>query len=152
MKNSILFIIGFTFFITIECIFHALSGKLAYSWITSGVMGGLSLILIDKINDTWLGWDAQLIYQSLIGGTLVTIIEFIIGTLDRVVLHLNMWDYSFVPLNYKGIICVPFSIAWCLLSILAIFIGDAVRYYIFGEEPRPYYYRGTKKIVFRKRP
>ena len=152
MKNFILFIIGFTSFITIECVFHALLGEGAYSWIISGLMGGVSLILIDKINDTWFGWDTQLLNQSFIGGILVTTIEFIVGTLDRLVLHLHMWDYSSIPFNYNGIICLPFSIAWCVLSILAIFIGDAVRYYIFGEEPRPYYYIGTKKIEFKERP
>ena len=152
MKNSILFIIGFSLFMSIECIFHFLHGEIAYSWITSGFMGGICLILVDQINDRWFGWDTQLIIQAIIGGIICTSIEFIVGTFDRVVLHLNMWDYSFIPFNYKGIICLPFSIAWCVLSILAIFIGDAVRYYIFGEPPRPYYWIGNKKLEFKERP
>ena len=137
---------------SIECIFHFLHGEIAYSWIASGFMGGICLILVDQINDRWFGWDTQLIIQAIIGGIICTSIEFIVGTIDRVVLHLNMWDYSFIPFNYKGIICLPFSIAWCVLSILAIFIGDAVRYYIFGEPPRPYYWIGNKKLEFKERP
>ena len=137
---------------SIECIFHFLHGELAYSWIASGFMGGVCLILVDQINDRWFGWDTQLIIQAIIGGIICTSIEFIVGTLDRVVLHLHMWDYSFIPFNYKGIICLPFSIAWCCLSIIAIFIGDAVRYYIFGEPPRPYYWIGNKKLEFKERP
>lgn len=152
MKNIILFILGFSFFITIECMFHALSGELAYSWVISGLMGGVSLILVDKINDTWFGWDMQLLTQALIGGTIATSIEFIVGMIDRLLLHLYMWDYSSIPFNYKGIICLPFSLAWCALSIIAIFVGDAVRYYVFGEQPRPYYYIGTYKFEFKERP
>ncbi len=152
MKNSILFLIGFSLFMTVECLFHALNGEQAYSWIASGLMGGVAIILIDQINDRWYGWDTQLIIQAIIGGIIATSIEFIVGMLDRVVLHLNMWDYSSIPFNYNGIICLPFSIAWCCLSIIAIFIGDAVRYYIFGEQPRPYYYIGTYKFEFKERP
>ena len=152
MKNTILFTIGFSLFITIECVFHAILGQGAYSWVVSGIMGGICLILIDQINDRWFGWDAQLLFQSLIGGIICTSVEFIVGVIDRVVLHLNMWDYSNIIFNYKGIICLPYSIAWCLLSIVAIFIGDAVRYYIFGEPPRPYYWIGNKKLEFKERP
>lgn len=50
-----------------------------------------------------------------------------------------MWDYSNLPLNYKGIICVPFMLLWMVLSFVGILVADAINYYVFDEEPAPYY-------------
>lgn len=51
---------------------------------------------------------------------------------------LGVWDYSGMPLNYKGQICLPFSILWIFVSIAAVVLDDWLRYWLFGEE-RPHY-------------
>ena len=43
-----------------------------------------------------------------------------------------------MPLNYKGQICLPFSILWIFVSIAAVVLDDWLRYWLFGEE-RPHY-------------
>lgn len=45
-----------------------------------------------------------------------------------------IWDYSNVFLNYKGIICLPFSLIWVVLSIIAVIIADAINYYLLDDE------------------
>ena len=50
----------------------------------------------------------------------------------------GVWDYSGMPLNYKGQICLPFSILWIFVSIAAVVLDDWLRYWLFGEE-RPHY-------------
>lgn len=53
-------------------------------------------------------------------------------------LGLGIWDYSNMPFNILGQICLPFSLLWVVLSACAIVIDDYERYWFFGEE-KPYY-------------
>ena len=73
--------------------------------------------------------------------------EFIIGNLYLAGLLPKMWDYSNMWLNYKGIICLPFSLLWIVLSIVAIFLADSINYYIYKELPIPYYKLFGKIII-----
>lgn len=43
-----------------------------------------------------------------------------------------------MPFNYKGQICLPFSILWIFVSIAAVVLDDWLRYWLFGEE-HPHY-------------
>lgn len=71
---------------------------------------------------------------------MITIMELVIGTifLDTNLLPV-MWDYSNLPLNFNGIICIPFMVLWMVLSFIAILVADSINYYVFDEKPAPYY-------------
>lgn len=58
-------------------------------------------------------------YNTLfIGGCLVgSIVEYIISWLGEVFLHVKWWDYSKVPLNINGRICLLYSIFWGFLGL-----------------------------------
>lgn len=76
----------------------------------------------------------------MIGSVVITIFELVIGEISlRTGLLPVMWDYSNMPLNYNGVICLPFSILWISLSIIGIMVADAINYYVFKEYPIPYY-------------
>ncbi len=52
------------------------------------------------------------------GGFVVgSIIEYVVSWIGEVVLNVKWWDYSNMPLNLNGRICVFFSIFWGLLAI-----------------------------------
>lgn len=53
----------------------------------------------------------------------------------------GIWDYSNMPFNIIGQICLPFTVAWYILSLLAIVLDDHLRYWIFGEEKPRYKWR-----------
>ena len=74
----------------------------------------------------------------MIGAVVVTVLEFITGLVVNVWLGLNVWDYSDMPLNILGQICLPFSIAWIALSAIAIVLDDYLRYWLFKEEKPRY--------------
>lgn len=140
-KNVILFIVGFCLYITIEVLFRG------YSYPLMGVCAGLVVVVLDKINDH-ISWDIDILLQCMIGMSMITALELIIG---NIFLNTNllpvMWDYSNLPLNYKGIICVPFMLLWIVLSFLAIIVADSINYYVFDEEPAPYYKLFGRTII-----
>ena len=83
-------------------------------------------------------FDIQNKKSLLIGAGIVTILELIVGIVVNVWLGLEVWDYSNLPFNFMGQICLPFSFAWTLLSGVAIVVDDYLRYWLFGEE-KPHY-------------
>ena len=141
-KNIVLFVVGFMTYITIEVLFRG------YSFPLMGLCGGLAIVILDKINNK-LSWNTDILIQALIGSLLITFFELVIGELA---LHTSfvpvMWDYSDVPLNFDGVICLPFSLAWAGLSLVAVFIADAITYYVFEELPVPYY-KLLGKVILR---
>lgn len=46
------------------------------------------------------------------GAVFITLIEFAVGVLVNIVCKWNVWDYSDMPLNVMGQICLPFSVLW----------------------------------------
>lgn len=132
LKYIILFLVGYCVYIAIEVTFRN------YSFPLMGVVGAISFILIDRINEV-MPWDIDLIIQSVIGSLLVTTFELIVGEGLKFFNQPPMWDYSSLPLNFDGVICLQFSLVWVLLSALAIFLADAINYYLLHEDPVPHY-------------
>jgi uncharacterized membrane protein len=49
---------------------------------------------------------------SLIAMITITGLEFIFGVVFNIILKMNVWDYSGLPMNILGQICLPFSLIW----------------------------------------
>lgn len=105
---------------------------------TMFLLGGLCFYLIGLVNELY-PWDMPLISQMFISSIIVTSLEFIFGVFLNIFLGLGIWDYSNLPYNLCGQICLIFSIAWFFLSALAIFIDDFIRWKLFGEEKPRYH-------------
>ena len=140
LKNVVLFGVGMIAYMLIEQIYRG------YTFFEMGICGGIAIVLLDKINN-YISWDMDILLQGCIGSALITGMEFIIGNLSLAGVLPKMWDYSNVWMNYKGIICLPFSLIWIVLSICAIILADAINYYIFDEQPIPYYRLFGKVII-----
>ena len=104
-----------------------------YTHWTMGVLGGICFICLGLITEI-LSWETPLALQMLIGSTIITILEFITGCIVNLWLGWNVWDYSNLPLNLLGQICLPFSILWYFISAIGIIIDDYIRYIYFDEE------------------
>lgn len=131
-KNAVLFTVGFFGYMAIEICFRG------YTYTSMGLCGGIAIILLDKVNSR-ISWDIDFLLQGAIGGVLITIMELIIGELYKSLSLEPMWDYSNIPFNIDGVICLPFTLAWVMLSMVAIILADFINYYIFNEKPIPYY-------------
>lgn len=129
LEMLLLFSFGAILYMLIEILYRGFT-----HW-TMGILGGLCFVIIGGLNN-YIDWGMPVIKQSLIGGLVITVLEFAVGVLLNLVLGLNIWDYSEMPLNLLGQICLPFSIIWCLLSIVAVYVDDGLRKLLF-KEPFP---------------
>lgn len=60
----------------------------------------------------------KLLLIFIISMIILTLLEYITGVIMINVFHVKLWDYSNVKFNYKGIICLQFSIIWGLLATI----------------------------------
>lgn len=130
-KFLALFLIGGVAYFGIECLWRGWS-----HW-TMFILGGLCFVIIGGLNEFY-GWEMPFWKQCLIGAAVITALEFAVGMIVNKWLGWAIWDYSNLPLNICGQICLPFSLIWIVLSGVAIVIDDYLRYWLFGEE-KPHY-------------
>lgn len=57
---------------------------------------------------------------ALLGGTAATAVEYAVHWACEAVLGVQFWDYSATKMDVNGRICLPFSVAWGLLSAAAV--------------------------------
>lgn len=56
--------------------------------------------------------------SQFIGGFLIgSVVEYVVSFLGEIVLHVKWWDYSNLPFNINGRICIAFSVFWGILGI-----------------------------------
>lgn len=130
-KYLILGITGGNTYVMIELLYRG------YSHWSMFIVSAFAFISIGLINE-YISWNMELWKQMLIGSVVVTILEFISGYILNIKLGWHIWDYSNVPFNIMGQICLPFSIVWFFISLIAIIADDYLRYWLFGEE-KPHY-------------
>lgn len=130
-KPIILFLIGGVAYYLIEILWRG------YSHLSMFILGGICFLCIGLINESFT-FEMPLWRQQLISTALVTTLEFNFGLVLNIIFKLNIWDYSHLPFNILGQICLPFTIAWFFLSLVAIILDDYLRYWLFNEE-KPHY-------------
>lgn len=89
---------------------------------TMAVLGGVCFVAIGLLNEMWP--QMPVLLQMALGALIVTVAEFITGLIVNVWLGWQVWDYSGLPLNVMGQICLPFTAAWFALSGVAIVVED----------------------------
>jgi len=107
------------------------------------LVGGLCFILIGLINEV-ISYEMPFYQQVLIGDVIVLIVEFISGCIINLYFGLGVWDYSNLPFNLLGQICLPFAIMWLPIVAFAIVVDDYAKYLLYGGV-KPHYNFKLKK-------
>lgn len=131
VKWLVLFCIGGILYLLIE------TAARGHSHWTMGIVGGICFLLIGAINEK-IPRKTGLVYQMILGSLLVTGVEFCAGVLLNLVLGLGIWDYSHLPLNLLGQVCLIYSVFWMFLALAGILIDDWIRWRLFGQEKPRY--------------
>ncbi len=92
----------------------------------TGAVG--SMIVIDLITRnggsyTWWG----VFICSVLGSA---VLEFSTHWLLEKFFHARWWDYSYMPLNIQGRVCLPFSLAFGLAGIVIVYVTNPFVYMI----------------------
>lgn len=87
--------------------------------------GGACFFLFYMINYTLPS--NSLIVRCIIATLIITTFEFIVGYIVNIVFNLNVWDYSNMPYNVKGQICLGFSTIWLIFGIPMTLLSDVLR-------------------------
>lgn len=112
-----IFLLGALIYSLIEIIFRG------YTHWTMTILGGISGAVLYCISA-----DKQpLVFKAISGALMITALEMVTGVIDNIILRWSVWDYSRVPFNLFGQICLPFSILWFFISFPAIFFCRFVR-------------------------
>ena len=112
------FLMGFFLYSLIEIV-----GR-GYTHWTMALTGGGVLAILYALNSRTA---ISLIKSCIFGSLIITAIEFSVGVFDNLIMGWNVWDYSDMPLNLLGQICLPFSVGWFFLCIPAYYLCKAMR-------------------------
>lgn len=104
------FLLGGSAYCTIEVLYR---GRTHYSMFFAGGIILISCIYFDRTHK-----DTPLWLKCLFGAILITVVEFLFGVVFNLLLHMQVWDYSNMPLNLLGQICLPFTLIWFLFSFV----------------------------------
>ncbi|MBE5955571.1 MAG: hypothetical protein E7253_03870 [Lachnospiraceae bacterium] len=116
-----LFFGGITYYL-IEILYR---GRSHYSMF---LCGGLSFYCISLFNRRYSS-SLHLITRMILCTFIITSLELLFGTIFNLYLHKQVWDYSNQYFNYKGQICLTFSIFWFFLSLPVLFLEEIIRMY-----------------------
>ncbi len=135
LKTLLLFAVGGAVYTVMELAFRGRT-----HW-TMFLVGGICFVLVGGLNN-WFSWEMSVLCQMAVSAVAITGIEFFAGLILNVWLGLGVWDYSNMPLNIMGQICLPFTLLWFLLSFVAIVLDDYLRWRWFGEKFPEYHLTG----------
>ena len=105
------------------------------SHVSMFLLGGLCFWLIGRLDRQT---PMPLAVQACLGAMVVTALEFVTGLVVNCWLGLGVWDYSALPLNLLGQVCLYYFVLWIPLSAAAAILEDAARRVLFGT-PMPKY-------------
>lgn len=112
-KDGILFITGSCAYPTLEMLWR---GRTHYSM---AIAGGICMVLIDRICCQKMK-NKPLTLRCLAGSGIITGVELTTGLIVNDVMKLNVWDYSKLPMNIFGQICLPYSLLWVGITLPAM--------------------------------
>lgn len=114
-KDALIFLTGGTLYPIMEIVWRG------YSHYSMALAGGISLFLINKLCCCKYK-EKKLYLKCTMGSAVITGVELVVGIVFNKMLLMNVWDYSMLPMNILGQICLPFSLIWFLITIPAIYI------------------------------
>ena len=127
-KNTLLAYLGGMAYTTVELLWRGRTHGSMFA------LGGICFLLIGKLGQVRrpLPIPARMLVASLI----ITTLELGCGLLINQ--DWSVWDYRQMPLNFRGQICLPYTLLWIPVSLAAIVLYDrldtAVFRLTFGKE------------------
>ncbi len=107
-KDTGTFLFGAVGYVLLETLWRG------HSHWSMAAAGGISLLLLLKTFRKLK--NAPHYFKAIIGGGIITAVEFVFGIIFNIMLGMGVWDYSAVWGNIMGQICPVYSVFWCAIS------------------------------------
>lgn len=130
-KALFLLTFGGTLYYAVELLWRG------HSHWTMFILGGICFLIIGGLNELYT-WDMALISQMVVSALVITLLELVTGLIVNTWLHWGVWDYSHMPYNFRGQICLLYSNMWFFLSLIGIILDDFIRWRLMKEEEPRY--------------
>ena len=96
-----------------------------YTHWTMVITGGVCFYTLYKLSK---GKEKMpILKKCLLGSAVITTAEFLTGIIVNMIFDMKVWDYSGLPLNLFGQVCLIYSFLWALLAIPIDAICKALR-------------------------
>ena len=116
--HGIFFLIGGLLYQMVEILWRG------YSHPSMFIVGGLCFVLLGLLNEIGPCRNAPLLVHMVLAAGIVTAVELLAGLVLNVWMGLGVWDYSGLPGNFMGQVCIWFALLWLLLSLPAMKLED----------------------------
>lgn len=113
MQGILIFLMGASGYGIIELLWRG------YTHWTMLLTGGTAFFVIYYLFSAME--DRSVVKKAFWGGVIISAIELVAGTIINVIFGLNVWDYSNLPYNFYGQICLPYSILWVALCFPLVY-------------------------------
>ena len=111
-KKAVLFYLGGAGYMTLEFLWRGRSHGSMF------LLGGAGFLLLGPLGRGVRPWP----WKALLGAASVTGLELLTGlAINR---DHGIWDYRGLPLQYRGQICLPYSLLWIPVSLGAMALYD----------------------------
>ena len=114
-KNCLLFYLGGGTYHSIELLWRGRSHGSMF------LLGGLCFSLLGSLHRRLPR--LPLAAKPVLGAILVTALELITGLLVN--REFAVWDYRSLPFNFRGQICLNYTLLWMPLSLFGMWLNDA---------------------------
>lgn len=122
MKYVVVFLTGAAGYSFLEIFWRG------YTHWTMSISGGLCFVMLYFMNLSITSFNV--LEKCLLGSALITFVEFVVGIAVNVILKWNVWDYSEIPFNFMGQICLPYSVLWFFLCFPVLKICTAMNAFL----------------------
>lgn len=114
LKKILLFCIGGLGYVMLETLWRG------WSHISMFFAGGICFLLLGGLNN--VRPRLPLLPRALVGAGVITMVELLAGLIAN--RSYTVWDYRSMPLNFYGQICLPFTLLWIPISLVALLLHD----------------------------
>ncbi len=134
LRNISLFFLGAALYYSIEVAWRG------YSHFSMAICGGLGMCGIYALGAREAKYPPLDLVRRCLGGMLIiTSLEFVTGCIVNLWLGWSVWDYSDMPYQFLGQVCLPYVLLWFALSVPINLLCDILRRFVFepGVGRRP---------------
>ncbi|MBQ5800985.1 MAG: hypothetical protein IIW20_03775 [Clostridia bacterium] len=96
-----------------------------YTHISMALLGGICMSFIYFIYHAFSY--RSIVFRALLSTLMISAWELLFGAILNIACGMDVWDYSDMPLNFMGQVCLPYASLWLLLSFPAFIVCHYLR-------------------------